>query len=172
MKIKCIKNKGNEWFKVGNTYKAWVNTHGELWSESDSGVDCFHVSMNNSHGVFEILEEEKSHLHADLMLKYAMIAQYDDKPWESFEFKNQYTHSWMGVVDHPCWDAENEYRLKPQEPKIKVGQIWVDVNGVEVEIRKLSTSLIFTDIGIAGLIIPWSFSEDYFLQNFKLKENK
>lgn len=169
MKIKCIKNKGNEWFKVGNTYKAWVNTHGELWSESDSGVDCFHVSMNNSHGVFEILEEEKSHLHADLMLKYAMIAQYDDKPWESFEVLLD--GEWVDC-EHEGLYAGIEYRLKPQEPKIQVGQVWVDVNGVEVEIRKLSTSLIFTDIGIAGLIIPWLFREDYFLQNFKLKENK
>ena len=172
MKIKCIDNKGNEWFKVGKVYKAWKNTDGSLWSESDCGVDCFHVSMNNSHGVFEMVEEEKSHPHADLMLKYAMIAQYDGKPWESIEFKNQYSDVWSRMADNPCFSMLHEYRLKPQEPKIQVGQTWVSKEGVEVNIANLANGLVFTNIEVGGLVIPWSYKREYFLKNFKLQENK
>lgn len=68
--------------------------------------------------------EQAPHPHADLMLKYAQIAQYSDKPWEEFEFKNQYTKGWMNVVDYPCWGFENEYRLKPQPIRIEEGQVW------------------------------------------------
>lgn len=172
MKIKCIDNKGNPWLEVGKIYKAWRKTDGSLCSESDCGVDCFHASMNNSHGVFEMVEEEKQHQHADLMLKYAMIAQYDDKPWESFEFKNQHTRGWMNVVDYPCWGFENEYRLKPQGPKIKVGQIWVSKEGVEVTVSNLANKLVFTKIEVGGLTISWSFKQNQFFNNFKLKESK
>lgn len=118
-----------------------------------------------------MVEEEKSHPHADLMLKYAMIAQYDDKPWENFEFKNQYSDGWMRVVS-PCWDVENEYRLKPQEPKIKIGRIWVDKLGVIVSIRKYSAGIVFINVSVGGLVIPWSYKREYFLNNFKLQENK
>lgn len=171
MKIKCIDNRGRSYLTNGASYNAWF-IGGELWSDSDNncGFSLYHGDLSTTaHGVFEMVEEEKSHPHADLTLKYAMIAQYDDKPWESFEVFLD--GEWVDC-EHEGLYAGIEYRLKPQEPEIQIGQIWVDVNGVEVEIRKLSTSLIFTDIGIAGLIIPWSFSKDYFLQNFKLKENK
>lgn len=99
-----------------------------------------------------------------------MIAQYDDNPWESFEFKNQYTHIWMGVVDHPCWDAENEYRLKPQEPKIQVGQIWVSKEGVEVVINVQSNedTIVFM-FKVGGMTYRSTSSYSDFLQNFKRK---
>src|SRR5699024_6016367 len=38
--------------------------------------------------VLESEPEQKAHPHADLMLKYAQIAQYSDKPWEEFQFKS------------------------------------------------------------------------------------
>ncbi|QXO10336.1 hypothetical protein [Proteus phage vB_PmiM_ZX7] len=170
MKIKCIDNKGNPWLEVGKIYKAWYEG-GMLCSESEWSATCYHSSLNNGNGVFEMVEEEKSHPHADLMLKYAMIAQYDDKPWENFEFKNQYSDGWMRVIS-PCWDVENEYRLKPQEPKIQVGQVWVSREGVEVNISRLANKLVFTKINIGGLTIPWSFKQNQFFSNFKLKENK
>lgn len=156
-----------------------INTRYQVFTKSNNGEYNFLESRNDLFGKVNILpqtmaiasEEPKPHPHADLMLKYAMIAQYDDKPWENFEFKNQYSDGWMRVIS-PCWDVENEYRLKPQEPKIQVGQVWVSREGVEVNISRLANKLVFTEINIGGLTIPWSFKQNQFFNNFKLKENK
>lgn len=170
MKIKCIDNKGNVWFKEGKKYRAWKDDYGNILSESELD-EAYLVSLNNPHGVFEIVEEEKSHPHADLMLKYALIAQYDDKPWESFEFRNSDTDGWMRVIN-PCWDIDNEYRLKPQEPKIQAGQVWVSKEGVNTEVTDLVNGMIAVKAVIGGLSMPLVFGASYFLQNFKLKDGK
>lgn len=174
LKIKCVDNKGSGYFTIGKEYDCFITD--ELGNK-ESNCDFSHLAtcyfgrtLDNVHGTFELVDERKPHPHADLMLKYAMIAQYDDNPWESFEFKNQYTHSWMGVVDHPCWDAENEYRLKPQEPKIQIGQVWTSKEGIDVTIGNLANKLVFTKIEIGGIVIPWSFKEDVFFGSFKCKE--
>lgn len=168
MKIKCIDNKGNFWFTVGKEYRSWTNG-GMLHSESELDA-AFLGRLNNYHGVFEMVEEEKPHPHADLMLKYAMIAQHDDKPWEHFEC-DVGGGGWVGMIGSLFHDGYN-YRLKPQEPKIKVGQTWVSKEGVEVNISRLANKLVFTEINIGGLTIPWSFKQNQFFNNFKLKENK
>ena len=170
MKIKCIDNKGNEWFKVGKVYGAWINTYGELWSESDCEVDCFHDSMNNPHGLFEIIEEEKKHQHADLMLKYAMISQYDDKPWESFEVLLD--GEWK-PMDFAGMHSAFKYRLKPQYPKIQLGQIWVSKEGVEVMVYNPShAKAVYFSFDVCGYNYKNCVPISEFLQNFKLKENK
>lgn len=170
MKIKCTNHKLSDWFTSGKEYKAWVDNEGDTWSDSDVGLHVCHSTLTLSrHGVFEIVKEEKSHPHADLMLKYAMIAQYDDKPWESFEVFLD--GEWVDC-EHEGLYAGIEYRLKPQEPKIQVGQVWADGKGVEVTVRDLSNDFVFANIEVGGLTIPWSLFKDYFLQNFKLKEDK
>lgn len=154
-----------------------INTFYQIFTKSNNGEYNFLESRNDLFGKVNILpqtmaiasEEPKPHPHADLMLKYAMIAQYDDKPWEHFEVLLD--GEWVDC-EHEGLYAVIEYRLKPQEPKIKVGQIWVDKNGVYVKVRNLSTGFVFTDIEIGGLTLPWSFSKEQFLNNFKLKENK
>lgn len=173
MKIKCIDNKDRSYLTNGAIYNAWF-MDGELWSDSDSncGTPLYHGDLSiTAHGVFELVEEPKPHPHADLMLKYAMIAQYDDEPWENFEFKNQYSDGWMRVVS-PCWDVENEYRLKPQEPKIQAGQVWADKTGIIVSVSGYDSGSVYIKVSIGGLVIPWSFSKKHFLNNFKLQENK
>lgn len=167
MKIKCIDNRGNFWFTVGKEYRAWTNG-GMLHSESELDA-AFLGKLNNKHGVFEMVEEEKPHPHADLMLKYAMIAQYDDKPWESFECLTT-DGEWVGKSPRVNFMPNGKYRLKPQEPKIQIGQIWVSKEGVEVMVINLANKLVFTKIEVGGLTIPWSFKESVFFGNFKLKE--
>lgn len=168
MKIKCIDNRGRSYLTNGASYNAWF-IGGELWSDSDSnfGTSLYHGDLSiTAHGVFEMAEEEKSHPHADLMLKYAMIAQYDDKPWESFEV---FLDGEWKASEHEAMYACFNYRLKPQEPKIEFGQTWIDANGVEVIVSYLSNNIVFTAIEVGGLVIPWSFSEGIFLNNFKRK---
>lgn len=169
MKIKCIDNKGNEWFKAGMEYKAWRDGDGVLYSECELDSAYHGRDLNNEHGVFELVKEEKSHPHADLMMKYAMIAQHDDKPWESFEVLLD--GEWVDC-EHEGLYAGIEYRLKPQEPKIKVGQVWADCNGVDVEVINSVNGMVAVEAVIGGLSMPLVFGINYFLQNFKLKDSK
>ena len=121
---------------------------------------------------YDIIEDTpipSGHPHADLILKYAMIAQYDDKPWESFEVLLD--GEWK-PMDFAGMHSAFNYRLKPQEPKIQAGQVWSDKTGIIVSIRKYSAGIVFIDVSVGGLIIPWSYRREYFLNNFKLKENK
>lgn len=170
MKIKCIDNKGHSYLTNGASYNAWF-IGGELWSGSDNdcGFQLYHGDLSTTaHGVFEMIEE-KSHPHADLMLKYAMISQHDDKPWENFEVLLD--GEWK-PMDFAGMHSAFKYRLKPQEPKIKVGQIWVDKLGTIVSIRKYYEDTVHINVAVGDWIIPWSYKREYFLQNFKLKENK
>ena len=69
------------------------------------------------------IPEQKAHPHADLMLKYAQIAQYSDKPWEEFQFKST-DGVWLDCGAEVLFYTLVEYRLKPQPIYIKVGQVW------------------------------------------------
>lgn len=67
--------------------------------------------------------EQKAHPHADLMLKYAQIAQYSNKPWEELQFKG-FDGTWFNCTKQPQFNPEYQYRLKPQPIRIKEGQLW------------------------------------------------
>lgn len=154
-----------------------INSFYQVFTKNNKCEYTFIELRNDLIGKFNVLPqtmtivsgEHKSHPHADLMLKYAMIAQYDDKPWENFEVLLD--GEWVDC-EHEGLYAGIEYRLKPQEPKIQVGQVWVSREGVEVNINRLANKLVFTEINIGGLTIPWSFKQNQFFSNFKLKENK
>lgn len=172
MKIKCINNKGHSYLTNGASYNAWF-IGGELWSGSDNdcGFQLYHGDLSTTaHGVFELIED-KPHPHADLMLKYAMISQYDDKPWESFECRSE-KGTWYAMVADSTFYSNLEYRLKPQEPKIKFGQVWIDSNGTKATVKLASGGVVFFDVPVGGLNMQHSLEQNYFLQNFKLKENK
>lgn len=118
--------------------------------------------------VEDILVKE-GHPHADLMLKYAMIAQYDDKPWECFEC-DVGGGGWVGMIGTLFHDDYN-YRLKPQVPKIQVGQIWTSKEGVDVMVDTPSdVQNIYFRYRLGGLTIKNAVGINHFLQNFKRKE--
>lgn len=165
MKIKCINNKHSN-FTKGKEYKAWYDLCGELWSESDNMRTFHHSSMSNSHGDFEWAIESKPHPHADLMLKYAMIAQYDDKPWESFEVLLD--GEWK-PSEHEAMYACFEYRLKPQDPKIQVGQIWADKYGKECIIVQYANGIVTIEFVMAGISYCGNYETSVFMGNFKRK---
>lgn len=121
---------------------------------------------NSLRKVDDILVKD-GHTHADLLLKYAMIAQYDAEPWKYFEYET--SDGWTPCLSMAAFNENVNYRLKPQEPKIQAGQIWVDTNGVEVTIQRLANRRVFTDINVGGITIPWSFKENEFFGNFKRK---
>lgn len=154
-----------------------INTYYQIFTKSNNGEYNFLESRNDLIGKVNILpqtmaiasEEPKPHPHADLMLKYAMIAQYDDKPWESFEVLLD--GEWVDC-EHEGLYAGIEYRLKPQEPKIKFGQVWIDFNGTQATVKLVSGGVVFFDVPVGGINMQHSLEQDYFLQNFNLKENK
>lgn len=172
MKIKCTNHKLRHWFTSGKEYKAWVDNEGDTWSDSDMGLSVRHGTLSLSvYGEFEMVEDQKPHPHADLMLKYAMIAQYDDKPWCSFEVFSD--GEWIDC-EHEGLYAGIEYRLKPQEPKIQLGQIWVSKEeGVSVVIDPPSSSeIIHFSFTVGGLKFTERLPVSGFLLLFKLKDNK
>lgn len=61
------------------------------------------------------------HIHADLMMKYAEIAQRDSKPWTYFQ--ELIGGEWVNCQNHMCFYDELEYRLKPRT---------ININGFEV----------------------------------------
>lgn len=147
-------------------WNAWITVSAGTRVGMDSiGANHWKNSLRK---VEDILVKE-GHPHADLMLKYAMIAQYDDKPWENFEC-DLLNGVWCDMFDTAFHPAFN-YRLKPQEPKIQVGQIWVSNEGVEVAINVQSNrdAIVFT-FKVGGMTYSDGCSKFYFLQNFKRKE--
>ncbi|QDH85455.1 hypothetical protein [Proteus phage vB_PmiP_RS8pmA] len=84
-----------------------------------------------------LVPEQKAHPHADLMLKYAQIAQYSDKPWEEFQYKSV-CDTWNNCTHLTRFNPERQYRLKPQPTRIKEGQLWISTKeAVLVEVHSV-----------------------------------
>lgn len=62
------------------------------------------------------------HVHADLMMKYAEIAQNDSKPWEYFQVSDD-SVKWFNCTQEVRFLSKNNYRLKPRV---------ININGFEV----------------------------------------
>ncbi|MEQ1969729.1 hypothetical protein ABLA30_22830 [Xenorhabdus nematophila] len=61
------------------------------------------------------------HIHADLIMAYAKLAQETDKPWDGFQYRIRGNEEWLDCgVSVRFWFG-NEYRLKPRT--VKIGEI-------------------------------------------------
>lgn len=69
--------------------------------------------------------QPKGHPHAALMAEYAKDAAETDKPWERWEYRRG-DGEWCAVGGHPYWTTNDQFRRKPNPPKI------IKVNGFEV----------------------------------------
>ncbi|MDE9566944.1 hypothetical protein KKI93_23920 [Xenorhabdus bovienii] len=65
----------------------------------------------------------KPHVHADLMMEYAKLAQETDRPWEHFEVFYYDANRWYSMAGEICFnvDANKKYRIKPRT--IRIGNI-------------------------------------------------
>lgn len=124
--------------------------------------------------VEDILVKEETpapsgHPHADLILKYAMIAQYDPEPWKHFEYETSI--GWTPCLSMAAFNENVNYRLKPQEPVIQVSQKWVSKEGVEVTVNVQSNKETIVFIyKVGGVTHITSLNIHDFLKNFKRKE--
>lgn len=186
-KVEDIIVKENE-LKIGDKVMVNRNVNGfkkgqivEVYRLESDGIhlfkgdnDTFPRMCGNYGGAFlspseyTIIGDTKPHPHADLILKYAQIAQYDDKPWEYFEYET--STGWTPCLSMAAFNENVNYRLKPQEPKIQVGQIWVSKEGVEVTVNVQSNedTVVFM-FKVGGMTYRSTSSYGDFLQNFKLK---
>lgn len=172
-KIRCVDNKGNSHFTTGREYDCF--TTGEScykWVNCDfSHLNPCYLgqTLDNAHGTFEMVDEYKPHPHADLMLKYAMITQYDDKPWESFDC-DLGKGVWCDMFNTNFHTAFN-YRLKPQEPKIQIGQVWTSMEDVDVMIDTPSDAkTIYFSFNVFGCHYKNFAPIGEFMRNFKRKK--
>ena len=58
----------------------------------------------------------KSHVHADLMMQYAIDAKHSESPWEYWEVMPNGMPRWMALRS-PSWNKGCKYRRKEDAPK-------------------------------------------------------
>jgi hypothetical protein len=63
------------------------------------------------------------HKHAENMLAYAQDAMETDKPWERWEWFDEYEQKWETLALNPKWGLDAQYRRKPRA---------ININGFEV----------------------------------------
>jgi len=87
------------------------------------------------------------HVHAELMMQYALDAAETDKPWERWEFTDD-SSCWLSSLNtHPSWYPDFNYRRKPK---------FILINGIEVpepmqEAPKLGTTYWVADTAANSL---------------------
>lgn len=69
--------------------------------------------------------EAAKYKHADMIMKYAEIAQTDPKPWRHFEYFSVILNRWLRMSESDMFRADYEYRFKKVQ-KVKV------INSVEI----------------------------------------
>ncbi|MBI6550700.1 hypothetical protein [Xenorhabdus lircayensis] len=60
------------------------------------------------------------HIHADLMMEYAKLAQKTERPWEYFQYRIHGNEEWRDGEDSFAFSHRREYRLKPKT--IRIGE--------------------------------------------------
>jgi hypothetical protein len=60
------------------------------------------------------------HIHADLIMKYAEIAQESEAPWDMFEWFDETDECWSNCKNYVCFHSDTKYRLKPKT--IRIGE--------------------------------------------------
>ncbi|MDE1493113.1 hypothetical protein, partial [Xenorhabdus bovienii] len=84
------------------------------------------------------------HIHADLMMEYAKLAQETGRPWEYFELKYP-DGSWCSIPDSFAFHEKCTYRLKPRTIKIGENDVPSPVNyKLEVDCSYYVPSIIGT----------------------------
>lgn len=113
MKVKIIRKDFNSDVTIGKIYKL-VGEYKKYYS-----------IIGDSNGTLNVLKDNceviNGHPHADLIMKYAEIAQYDAEPWEHFEYYAAV--GWVECSPLMSFNETVEYRLKPRT---------ININGFEV----------------------------------------
>ena len=63
------------------------------------------------------------HKHAELMAQYAQDALETDRPWERWEYFDEFNSSWEPLTMNPKWFTDFQYRRKPKV---------ISINGIDV----------------------------------------
>ena len=84
------------------------------------------VEWRNSLQLFPLAEANKvtaaAHPHAELMMEYAKIARTTDKPWTHFEVRQNDSCVWEAIHRPVSFYSHMEYRLKPEQKTIRIGE--------------------------------------------------
>lgn len=113
MKIKAKELPDDCGVTNGKVYDVLEKLEHDYRITSDDGTEV-KIHRNNC-------EVINGHPHAEIIMKYAEIAQYDAEPWKYFDIK--YNGKWVDLQFPPIFDSYSEYRLKPRT---------ININGFEV----------------------------------------
>lgn len=72
-------------------------------------------------------EPLKGHIHAELMVEYALVAKTNPEPWREFQYWEEYDQVWLELDEDSSFHSSTEYRRKPTPPKtMNIGGIIVE----------------------------------------------
>lgn len=166
-----VRGRGSKGAKVGSFNHTEMSTINWMQSQKriqDLKVPCYPVA--------ELIPELEptGHPYADWMLKYAQIAQYSDKPWKEFEWFCG--GKWVDCSGCTIFSKHLQYRLKPQQVQIQVGQVW-ESSKTKVKFSVVSTDVCHNTDNLCielnhtldvGLDIPYTVTEDTLRKHFQL----
>lgn len=103
----------------------FVDSRNSLSWSDDADVFSEHSNLEIVYNP-ETKFEAPKHKHADLIMKFAEIAQTDTKPWRHFEYFSVVLNQWLQMGQHDSmFRTDYEYRFK------KVNKVKV-INSVEI----------------------------------------
>lgn len=147
MKIKIIRKDFNSDVTIGKIYKV----AGEYKK--------YYSIMGDSNGTLNVLKVDceviNGHSHAELIMKYAEIAQHDAEPWKHFEYYAAV--GWVECSPLLAFNETVEYRLKPQT---------ISINGFEVpeplrSFPTYGTPYFIIDLPLVGDLVWTDSSDEY-----------
>ena len=86
------------------------------------------------------------HVHAELIMQYALDAKTNEKPWELWEYKDHVDGNWQDFnkLNPPNWFDDIEYRRKPKTISIN----GFDVPTAEREAPQMNSEYFTVSIGV------------------------
>ena len=120
--LACIASNQSTSRDLHDEFREWnekQNAFSVDWNEAPEDavqaiVNTFWVDKNGvTFGVYKTYYDRPKpvitpHPHAEMIMKYAEVAQRRTDPWVEFEYED--CGQWEGLDDHPMWEHNTEYR--------------------------------------------------------------
>ena len=146
---------GNEFNPEVFAVDVFASKHngGFNWVDTEQGMDYWENLIVEKN--FTAINNK--HVHADLLMSYAIAAQTSETPWENFELRQLENGDWHPATGVLLFCSTLQYRLKPKT--IKIG-------GIDVPTPEKQPPMQSQQFWIASLN-PNSCKSDLWMNDFK-----
>ena len=110
-----------EFFKVGGKWSGnkqhIINNDKQYFCVREDSKLCWmfsHQFDSWKYKQIELVSSRKKHIHADIMMEYAKLAQEHEEPWKFVEVGIDHVgiDYWVTCLENPHWDITRKYRIK------------------------------------------------------------